>query len=269
MGSRVSADPVTPRRARGFVGGVAFLTRLPVRTAVTEADIGASVAWFPVVGALIGAASGIVFWGAASVAPGVVAALLAVATSVALTGAFHEDGLADTADAFGAASTGRDPHSAMKDPRLGAFGVLALVVGVGLRAAALAALAPRAGALALVAAHAAARGASATVVTHAPRVADGLGSSHARLATRRRGIVAATLGAVIASVALGSSFGPATPLVALAGLAATSVVLARWARTRLGGVSGDVLGAIEQTGEVAVLLSAAAAFTQGWTGPLA
>jgi len=251
-------------RPRGFLAGVSFLTRIPVRLAIGEADVAASIAWFSVVGALIGAVSGAVYIGARELWPSALAALLAVGASVALTGAFHEDGLGDTADAFGAASTGRDPGPVLKDPRMGAFGVVALLGGLGLRVAGVTALTPRAGLLALIAAHALARGVSAAVLVSAPSVATGLGSTYAGLAARWRGWVACGVGIAVATVCLGVA-GPVA--AAAAGLAAWA--LSSWAARALGGVSGDVLGAIEQVGEVLTLLVAVAMIARGSAGPFA
>lgn len=242
-----------PRRARGFVAGVSFLTRFPVGGAVGERDIAASVAWFPVVGALVGLLSGAAYLLASKVWPPLVASLLAVGASIAVTGAFHEDGLGDTADAFGAASTGRDPQPVLKDPRMGTFGVVALVLVIGLRVALVGSLTPRAGSLAIVAAHALARGVSAATVVSAPSAGGGLGSSYAALAPKWRGIVAVVVGLAIASICIGIA-APA----ALAVAAVAAWLEARSAERALGGVSGDVLGAIEQTAELITLLVAAA-----------
>jgi adenosylcobinamide-GDP ribazoletransferase len=247
----VNAGP--GRRARGFVAGVSFLTRIPVFADVGDRDIAASIAWFPVVGALIGALSGAVYLLASRAWPALVSSLLAVGASIALTGAFHEDGLGDTADAFGAASTGRDPHPVLKDPRMGAFGVVALVLVIGLRVALVASLTPRAGALALIAAHALARGVSAAVVVSAPSAGGGLGSSYAALAPTWRGVVAAIVGVAIASICIGI----AAP-VALVLATCAAWLQGRWAERTLGGVSGDVLGSIEQSGELITLLVAVA-----------
>jgi adenosylcobinamide-GDP ribazoletransferase len=233
---------------------VSFLTRVPVGGDVDERDVAASVAWFPVVGAAIGAASGLVYIGASRWWPSWVAAVLAIAASVLITGGFHEDGLGDTADAAGAASTGRDPQPVLKDPRMGAFGVIALVLTLLLRVGALASLAPHAGFFALVAAHALARGTSAAAVVLAPSAGTGLGSSYAALTPRWRGVVAWIAGVVVAVACLRLA-----GIVAAAACALIAVAMAGWARRRLGGVSGDVLGAIEQFGEVATLLAAGAA----------
>ena len=235
--------------SRGFRGGVSFLTRIPVRSRIDERDIAASVAWFPVVGLLVGVISGAVYLVAARLWPRPIAALLAVAASVAVTGAFHEDGLGDTADALGAASTGRDPQPVLKDPRIGAFGVLALVVDIGLRVVCVAALTPRAGALTLIGAHALARGVSAGAVVSAPSASAGLGSNYAALAPRWRGVVAAIVGTLIATACLGIA-GPVSLIVAVL----VAITLGGWAGRALGGVNGDVLGAIEQLGEISTLL---------------
>jgi adenosylcobinamide-GDP ribazoletransferase len=242
-----------PRRVRGFVAGVSFLTRIPVGRDVGERDIAASVAWFPVVGALVGLVSGLVYLLASKLWPPLVASLLAVGASIAITGAFHEDGLGDTADAFGAASTGRDPQPVMKDPRMGTFGVVALVLVIGLRVALVGSLTPDAGLVALIAAHALARGVSAATLVMAPSVGTGLGSSYATLAPTWRGIVALVVGLAIASICIGVA---APAALAIAGIAAW--LEARWADRTLGGVSGDVLGTVEQTGELLTLLVAGA-----------
>ncbi|MEP6758599.1 MAG: adenosylcobinamide-GDP ribazoletransferase [Actinomycetota bacterium] len=252
------------RRPRGFLAGVSFLTRIPVRLPIGEADVATSIAWFSVVGCLVGVASGGVFLGATELWPPLVSAVLAVAASVAITGAFHEDGLGDTADAFGAASTGRDVLPVLKDPRLGVFGVVALVGGLGLRVAGVAALTPRAGLLALIAAHALARGMSAAVVVSAPSAATGLGSSYAALAPRWRGWIALAVGVGVATACLGIA-----GLIAAGIVGVCAVALARWAARTLGGVSGDVLGAIEQVGEIVTLLVSVAAIGRGVVGPFA
>jgi adenosylcobinamide-GDP ribazoletransferase len=251
MGARVRAR-ADGRRPRALRAAVSFLTRVHVRSDIDERDVAASIAWFSVVGAAIGAVSGLVYIGASRWWPGWVAATLAVATSVLITGAFHEDGLGDTADAAGAASTGRDPQPVLKDPRMGAFGVIALVLSLLLRVGALGSLGPHAGFFALVAAHALARGTSAAAVVLAPSAGAGLGSSYATLASRSRGLVAWFIGVAVAASCLRID-----GLVAAAACAIVAFGMAVWARRRLGGVSGDVLGAIEQLGEVATLLVAA------------
>ncbi len=143
-----------------FLSAAGFLTRLPMPGWVGWADdrmIRAS-RYFAAVGALVGLAGGLVWWLAGQVAPGAVAAGLALAAMIWLTGALHEDGLADCADGLGGGETGEQALEIMRDSRVGSYGALALVFSVGLRWVALAALAPGWGLLALVLALAATGG---------------------------------------------------------------------------------------------------------------
>jgi len=135
-----------------FLTAAGFLTRLPVPGWVGWAEdrmLRAS-RYFAAVGALVGLGGGLVWWLAGQVAPAAVAAGLALAAMIWLTGALHEDGLADCADGLGGGKTGPQALEIMRDSRVGSYGALALVFSVGLRWAALAALAPGWGVLALV-----------------------------------------------------------------------------------------------------------------------
>ena len=253
---------------KGLLGAVSFLTRVPVPGAgVREArELASSVPWFPVVGAGVGLAEAGVYAGARLLLlPPLVAAALAVVAGIGLTGAFHEDGLGDTADAF-AGGTDRDSTvRILKDPRLGTFGVLAVAASLLLRVAALAALAPAAAVAALTAAHALSRAVAVATMTALPAAADtGLGASYVRALSRPRALAGAAAGLGVAVALLGVA---ALWAAAAAGLAAA--LLGRLAVRRLGGVSGDVLGAVQQVGEVLVLLAAVAAVSTGrWRSPV-
>jgi adenosylcobinamide-GDP ribazoletransferase len=220
------------------------------------------VPYFPVVGALVGLSGALVYAAASVVWTPIVAAAIAVAVEVVITGGFHEDGLGDWADALGAS----DPAHArriLKDPRLGSFGVLAIMLGVILRVGALASLQTWSAVAALPAAHALARAAATSILGSAPIAGDGLGATYARALSSRTLVAGATGALLIAVVAIG-------PWAAVA--AGACAVIALWLRRaasrRLGGVTGDVLGAIQQCALVAVLLLASAVETQGWA-PLA
>ena len=217
----------------------------------------------PLAGAAIGVLGAAAFWlaGALALPPGA-AALIAVAATILVTGALHEDGLADTADGLGVSAEPARRLEIMRDSRSGAYGVLAgilagtwTLIRVGLRAAALAAIAaPGPAAAALIAAHALARALPVAVMAWAPLARDdGLAAGTGHPADEHAW-TALGLGAVIALVFLGLGAGLAALIAG--GLAAFAAI--RLARARIGGYTGDVLGAIEQLGEVAVLLAAAA-----------
>jgi adenosylcobinamide-GDP ribazoletransferase len=249
----------------GFLGAVSFLTRVPTGTGARRPEeLAASVPWFPVVGAGVGLAVAAVYAGAGQLLPPLPAASLAVVAGICLTGAFHEDGLGDTADAFGGHHDRDGTVRILKDPRLGTFGVLAVAASLLLRAGAVAALAPAAALAALPAAHALSRAAAVAAMTALPAAGDtGLGASYALALSRRRALAGAAAGLGIALALLGL---PA--LVAAAAAALATLALGRLATRRVGGVTGDVLGAVQQLGEILVLLVAAAATTGNWQSPV-
>jgi adenosylcobinamide-GDP ribazoletransferase len=210
----------------------------------------------PLVGAAIGLCGGAVYWlsGALGLTPAI-AGLLAVAATILVTGALHEDGLADTADGlFGGAEPARRLEI-MRDSRTGAYGALALIFSVGLRAAALAANgAPGPAVAALIAAHALARALPSAVMAWVPLARDDGLAAGAGQPESEHAWTALGIGAAIAMLFLG--FGAGLVAMLAAGLAGFAVI--RLARARIGGYTGDILGAIEQLGEIAILLTAAA-----------
>jgi adenosylcobinamide-GDP ribazoletransferase len=236
--------------------GLAFLTRLPVRGASGGAGSLARAAWtFPIVGALVGALGALAYWGAAAVGlPPFVAGVLAVAATLLVTGALHEDGLADTADGFGAGGSRARKLEIMRDSRIGTYGVAALILSILLRAGAVASLVePALAAPALIAAHTAARATLPAFMRFVPRARpDGL-AAEAGHPTMAGVIIAAFVGAT----ALAACFDLMGMLVALVLLAAAASFMAWLALRQIGGQTGDVLGALEQTGEILVLLAAA------------
>jgi adenosylcobinamide-GDP ribazoletransferase len=255
-------DPEDPLRRSeglfaGFLAATAFFTRLPVDPRAPGEWRLADSAWaFPLVGAGIGGAAAFAFLLAQLIGlASWPAALLSVLAGIGLTGALHEDGLADTADGFFGGHNREEKLAILRDSRHGTYGVLAIVLSVLLRAAALAGIgdAIHAG-LALIAAHAASRAAlPAAMMGLRPARPDGLG---ARAGTPPAGsaIAAALIGATIALAALG-------PVRGLTALCLTGVLLfamAQLSRRHIGGYTGDVLGAFQQVGEIVILLAASA-----------
>lgn len=247
---------------RLFLVAVQFLTRLPVRLNCFEpAWLNDCVRHFPLVGALVGALGALVLVGAAQLWPAWIAALLALSTTVALTGGFHEDGLADTFDALGGVVSRDKALAIMKDSRIGSYGALALGLSLLLRAALLAVLAqrPLLGAVAaLLASHALARAAAVGVMASLPYGGD---VEHAKakplalaVAPRNLGIALGWCGLLALALAA-AGIPPARLLLAFTAAAAVALLMRNWLHRRLGGYTGDGLGATEQLAEIAVLLA--------------
>jgi adenosylcobinamide-GDP ribazoletransferase len=236
-----------------------FLTRmpLPAPAVIAKGDVSRALWAAPVVGGVVGA-FGATVYGLMHIlhVPDFLAATLAAAATVVATGALHEDGLADVADGFGGGATCERKLAIMRDSRIGTYGVCALVLSFMLRVGALASLgAPAAVALALIAAHAAARAPMPAFMRLVPPArTDGL-SAGAGEPPRASAIAAWLLGIAVLIACLGPSIG----LIAALLLACGFAVMAWLCRRQIGGQTGDVLGALEQLGEVVVLLVAAAA----------
>jgi adenosylcobinamide-GDP ribazoletransferase len=240
----------------GFAVATGFLTRVPVASAMPEGGRLADAAWaFSLVGAGIGSVAAFVLLIAQLLGLGDwPASLLAVLSGIALTGALHEDGLADTVDGLAGGHDRETKLAIMRDSRLGSFGGLALVLSVALRAAALAQLgqALYAG-LALIAAHALSRALLPAAMRALPRArADGLAAAAGRPGSTAA-IIALLVGAAITLAALGPIRGAIAVGLAAAAVAAAALL----ARRQVGGYTGDVLGAFQQVAEIVILLAAA------------
>jgi adenosylcobinamide-GDP ribazoletransferase len=243
-----------------------FLTRVPV-----PAWVGYDGAWlnqsarhFPLVGTGIGAVGALVAVAAHALWPAWIAATLAVAATVWLTVAFHEDGLADTFDALLGAAPRDKALAIMKDSRIGSYGACALVLALPLRVALLAAALERGAAFAacaLVASHAVARAGAVVLMARLPYGGD---EDHAKAKPLARDV--APWRAVVACAwclpllaLLAAQAGVPRALIVVAAMVVLVPAVGAWLRRRLGGFTGDTLGAAEQFGEALVLLVAVAA----------
>ena len=230
-------------------GALQFLTRIPVRTARAP-DLTASIAWFPFVGAVIGALLGALTAIGSLVLPMTVMAGVTVLAGVLLTGAFHEDGLADAADAIGGGWDREQRFRILKDPLHGSYGVAAMSGSILLRILCLGALSPAVAVAGLVASHTLGRTASIASMRIWPTAsAEGLGADYVRAARTGPILIGVAFGISLSALVLGWWVGPA---LLGAGLAAGVMGFISW--RALGGVTGDTLGAIEQAVEIAVLL---------------
>ena len=246
---------------RLFCIALQFLTRVPVPRAVGyhEAWLHQSARHFPAVGLLVGAFVAAVLWTAAQALPMTVAAGLAIAAGAWLTGAFHEDGFADTLDALGGAVSRERALEIMKDSRLGTYGVLGLVLLIGIKWAALAALPLALALAALLLAHTASR--SLTVVLlGALRYAGDAAHAKAKPMAQQVGAGSVTVAlawsaALVLALWGSGALGWRPLLAALLAVVVGGLVCARWFTRRLGGYTGDTLGAAQQVAETTVLLA--------------
>lgn len=236
---------------------VVFLTILPVRLRPLDARYGVShaVRAFPVAALPIGIAAALAFVLAdlAGLAP-LLGALLAVTASVIMSGGLHEDGLADTADGLGG-RTREQRLAIMRDSHIGAYGALALILAVALRASAISYTGVTLDTVcALLGAAIASRTAIAPVMFLLPP-ARSEGQSHAAgIPDRSRTADAVAIGILLTALALAPVSEPLTILVVIIGTAIAAAIPALIARTRLGGQTGDVLGAVQQCAEIGFLL---------------
>jgi cobalamin 5'-phosphate synthase/cobalamin synthase len=214
-----------------------------------------TLSWFPVAGALIGACVGAVWWGAQELWPPAVAAALVIAVDLALTGLLHVDGLADSADGLLPQVPRERRLEIMADPTVGAYGVAVVAVVLLLRFAAFASM--EADVLLVAGIWAGSRTAMAVAARAVPyaRAEGGLASAFTGGDWRPVGLTG-----LILAVSLGAfAGGRQSELAVAAGIAASGAVVA-FARRRLGGFTGDVLGAAGVVGETAALLVAAASW---------
>jgi adenosylcobinamide-GDP ribazoletransferase len=238
-----------------------LLTRLPVRPgAVDDADLRASVVFFPAVGVLV-AGAGIAVRAAAGPLVGPwTATILAIAVTILVTGAFHEDGLADSADGLWGGWTPDRRIEIMRDSRLGTYGATALFVSLGLRVSLLGPLDVGTFAAAELAGHVLGRAAGVALAGALPPVGDqGLGAKVIGPA----GV--ATSAVVAASSVVAAIVGGGRWWFVLVGVTLLAVgVTRRGARRRVGGLTGDLLGAANQLAYLAVLGAVVALNRAGW-----
>jgi adenosylcobinamide-GDP ribazoletransferase len=245
---------------RLFLIALQFLTRLPVpaRVGFDPQWLNESARHFPLVGACVGGVAAGVLWAAGGVFPAGVAVGLSMAATVLLTGAFHEDGLADTCDALGGAVSRERALEIMKDSRIGTYGAVGLLLVSGLKAVTVAALPLWWAVPALVLAHTASRAAAVSLIRFMPYAGD-VDQAKAKPLARR----ISTAGLLVAWAwvalvcALIVAWSPRTwsaVLLALGLAVVVTLACALWFHRRLGGITGDTLGATQQLTELLMLL---------------
>jgi adenosylcobinamide-GDP ribazoletransferase len=231
-----------------------FLTRIPVgdvsRAGRIEVDMAKAVPWFSVVGLAIGAAVGSVYVVALEFFAPVVSASLALAATMLITGAFHHDGLADMADAFGGGWTIEQRMAIMKDSRLGTYGTTALALSLVIEVAAVSQLDARDGFFALLVAHSLARAIAVGAMILAPSAGDGMGASYVeRLSPLRAAF------AILVGVGAAALLSPTFPLVTIGAAVVPAIAVVALAVRKIGGLTGDVLGAVVVLSTLAILIT--------------
>ena len=255
------------QQLRLFFIALQFFTRLPI-----PRWVGFQPEWlhhasryFPLVGWVVAVIAAGVYAIAALVLPAPLAALLSTAASIYATGAFHEDGFADTCDGFGGGMTPARVLEIMKDSRVGAYGAIGVVCMLGVKCTALAMLPPASAIAALFLAHPLSRLAATSLIWRMEYARDE-GKSKPLAQHMRGGEFA---------IAASTALLPALPLLAfgllsptalgasLAGALLAALWLGRKFQARIGGYTGDCLGAVQQLSEVAVYLAVLASLGRG------
>ena len=235
-----------------FILSLQFLTRIPVRSDghYSELRMAEIPRYFPLVGALIGAVGGAVFFVAHELLSLGSAVLVSVAATMALTGAFHEDGLADTFDGVGGGMIKSKALEIMRDSRLGTYGTLAVVVALLLKIALLAELPARHIPTALILGHVLSRLSSVLVLIRGRYVRDeGAGKPVAQGLSAKSTWVA-MITAVAVTLLTWLFVGGVPVIVAIGAMLVAHGLLRLWVEQKIGGYTGDTLGSIQQVSEL-------------------
>jgi len=255
------------QQVRLFFIALQFFTRLPI-----PAWVGFEASWlqhasryFPLVGCVVGAIAAAVYLAAALVLPAPVAAVLSTAASIYLTGAFHEDGFADTCDGLGGGLTRERVLEIMKDSRIGAYGAIGIVCMLAAKLTALAMLPPRVAVGALLLAHPLSRLAAASLIWKLDYVrAEGKAKPLAQQMTTAEFAIAMLTALLPAPVLLAAGWiAPGAVLAALLAALLATIWLGYKLHKRLGGYTGDGLGAVQQVAEALIYIAVLATLGHG------
>lgn len=244
-----------------LVLAVQFLTRVPLPTGDlwSPQRMAASLRYYPLIGIAIGLLCAGLYWAAQFVFPPIVAVLLSVVLGWLLTGGLHEDGLADTFDGIGGGGTRERALEIMRDSRLGTWGTLALLAAVSLKVAALTDLSAPHAVMAMVAGHGLSR-LSCVLVVASSRYARVEGAATpitgvADPASACANVIVACLTGVLIVAVVWSLSGWLPAAAAIAGAAVGHLAMRAVFERRLGGYTGDTLGAVQQASDVGVCLA--------------
>ena len=255
------------QQLRLFFIALQFFTRLPIPRWVgfEPSWLHQSSRYFPLVGCVVAALAAAAYAAAALVLPAPVAAVLSTAASIYMTGAFHEDGFADACDGFGGGLTPERVLEIMKDSRVGAYGAIGIACMLGLKCTTLAMLPPASAIAALFIAHPLSRLAATSLIWRMEYArAEGKAKPMAQQ-MRGREFAIAALTALLPATLLVLTGAVSLTVIGASLLAAAlaAIWLARLFQRRIGGYTGDCLGAVQQLAEVAIYLTVLASLGQG------
>jgi adenosylcobinamide-GDP ribazoletransferase len=254
-------------QVRLFFIALQFFTRLPIPGWVGfEADwLSHASRYFALVGIVVAAVTSVIYAGASWLFPQLVAVLLSTISGIYLTGAFHEDGFADTCDGFGGATTSERVLEIMKDSRIGAYGAIGIGLLLALKCAALFYLPMQAVVAALLIAHPLSRLASSTLIWRLDYVrAEGKAKPLAQsMSTMEWSIAAVTTSVPIIGFGLTGWLSWHGIFAGAAAAALAALWLSKIFLRRIGGYTGDCLGAVQQVSEVAFYLGVLACMQIG------
>lgn len=239
-----------------FALALQLLTRVPIGQWADYSDdrAAASSRYYPLIGALIGVVGAVIFWVADAAFPQIVAVLIALIATALITGALHEDGFADCCDGLGGGATRERALEIMRDSRLGTYGVLGLMLMIALKLTVLTSVASAILPWCLVAGHCVSRAAMVVVIGTGTYARSSGSASGVASAPRRANILIAVALALLALVPLALHVSLGSALASIAGATVLGLAMHQTYQRRLGGYTGDCLGAIQQVTEVGVYL---------------
>ena len=262
------STPIMLQELRLFLTAIQFFTRIPVPAWVGHSaqQLEQAARYFPLVGICVGALSAVMLWLGAQVLPLSLAVGLSMAASILITGAFHEDGLSDFADGMGGGHTLEKTLAIMKDSRVGAYGVIALVLVLLLKYLALLALGDKHAlpllAAALIAAHSVSRLMAASIMLTQRYIRED-DSARAKPAAQQISATSFAIALLTGIAAVGILFAAGVHVVAIFAAVAAALLMRSYLawrlKKRLGGYTGDCLGAVQQLSELAFYLGLLAA----------
>lgn len=259
-----------------LVAAITYFTRLPVSSRHDSFRLNDSLRYLPVIGWMVGGTGALVFLATSLVLPPSLAVLLSMTATLILTGALHEDGLADTLDGMGAHSR-EDVLRIMKDPRTGVFGTIGLIMSLAIKFFALLSLPDSLTPYMMLAAHSLSRAMAGSLVYFLPyarkqettQSAEFIGISSGGHAAKAlpfadsRGILPFLISALLSAIPL-ALLDPRLALAISVPLVPVAWIMARYYLSRIGGYTGDCLGAVQQVTELLVYLVALTALRAPW-----